>query len=357
MLQVQAVSVYSIGNSHTGDSAILKKQGIYQLAQAMGKPFTHGWHIRCSRGLDYMWNNPNDVCVEPNAYGLFTDALTNYQWDVLMLQPFDVYTSDAIPENERELQAAIHFEEICADPPGRLFLYTTWASSGALDDDVYVPDEFTDLWTEPYAVSSEEVLRRQGFMNWYYAELKRYCDANEISLTVIPGGELIMELEQRIMKGLIPGMDAIDDVFRDYIHMDLAGRYLMAVAICSELYGVAPTDVPLVRYFTGGAGWGTPVTEAQAEELKKIVDAVMKREPFEPENIPVEFATSVEELDDLRQIKIDWSALSGYTYELKASTDLGSWDSIAGPVVGDGQNESVSVDLDSDRRFFRLSWY
>lgn len=75
---------YHIGNSLTND---MLPNGV--AAMAGEKDIVHdvGYHIRGGEGLNYIWDNPDDVDGVTD-YGNFVTTLPSYEWDFVILQPY-----------------------------------------------------------------------------------------------------------------------------------------------------------------------------------------------------------------------------------------------------------------------------
>ena len=77
--------VYFVGNSVTDT---INYRALAELAQSRGHNHVWGRHMIPGAPLQWIWQHPKDGFQEP-PFGHYRNALANFQWDVLSLQPFD----------------------------------------------------------------------------------------------------------------------------------------------------------------------------------------------------------------------------------------------------------------------------
>ncbi len=76
---------YFVGNSVTDT---IDHTGFVDLAASQGHTQIWGRHMIPGAPLSWIWQHPEDGFQEP-PYGHYPNALSQYQWDSLSLQPFD----------------------------------------------------------------------------------------------------------------------------------------------------------------------------------------------------------------------------------------------------------------------------
>src|SRR5688500_16689183 len=85
-LQAQTTkSVYFIGNSVTD---AINYNGLDALVESRGNTHNWGRHMIPGAPLQWIWDHPNDGSSEA-PYGLYPNALPNFTWNAISLQPFD----------------------------------------------------------------------------------------------------------------------------------------------------------------------------------------------------------------------------------------------------------------------------
>jgi len=81
----EPLRVYFIGNSVTDT---INYKALSELATSRKHKIVWGRHMIPGAPLSWLWEHPNDGFKE-EPFGYPTNALPNYQWDVISLQPFD----------------------------------------------------------------------------------------------------------------------------------------------------------------------------------------------------------------------------------------------------------------------------
>ncbi|MDD7969590.1 hypothetical protein [Roseinatronobacter alkalisoli] len=92
-------------------------------------------------------------------------------------------------------------------------------------------------------------------------------------MVMIPGPRLMTALYDAIDAGDAPGLNSIDALFSDAIHVNDLGAYVMALAHFAVIYGRSPLDVP-----TGLGRTPTPEPEL-ARWLQQLVADVVAEAP------------------------------------------------------------------------------
>ena len=81
----KSLRVYFVGNSVTDT---INYPALAELAKSRGHKQVWGRHMIPGAPLQWIWEHPQDGFQE-QPFGHYPEALANYQWDVLSLQPFD----------------------------------------------------------------------------------------------------------------------------------------------------------------------------------------------------------------------------------------------------------------------------
>ncbi len=106
-----------------------------------------------------------------------------------------------------------------------------------------------------------------------WAEIHAHVDANRPAgmppLRMVPGPQIMLALLDAVEAGEAPGLSDIRDIFRDEIHVNDLGAYLIALAHYAVIYDRDPSGVPLVL-------GRTPVPDpALAEWMQALVARVV----------------------------------------------------------------------------------
>ena len=147
---MEHLTLYRIGNSLTWDS---QPDGITALAFQKNRVHDTGYHIRSCMPPTYMWENPLEKDVPPNQYGLFGDALPNYRWNAVAIQP---YKASGVPttllDDEQVILSMIDLTRQNSDNSNTVFyIYAAWPSQ---NDTGMATDDYETYWTSAIVASN-----------------------------------------------------------------------------------------------------------------------------------------------------------------------------------------------------------
>jgi hypothetical protein len=252
--QAQSLSSYFIGNSLTWDSR--PDLGLPTLASDAGLSLTTGFHIRCNGSLDHVANNPTDTCVSPNGFGRYTEALASNAWDAVTLQPFSSTNTPSTPRMEYEaMKSLIQLARQNTDNLDTAFyLYTGWMSATSAGTDFY------NAWYDPTPIDPDtDLIRNAASFTWVYDELASDPDLAGVALRMIPVGDILAEIDQRMTLGTIPGFAGAEDLYRDDLHMNNLGWFVVSNTVLSTLFKADPTGTPTNNAFVLAPGQIEPI--------------------------------------------------------------------------------------------------
>ena len=268
----ETLNSYHIGNSLTWDARI--SLGLPQLASDAGFTLDTGWHIRCGNTLDYIVSNPDSVCVECNGYGLYMEAVTDNTWDAVTLQPY----SGSTPR--QEYQAAKTLIQLARQNPQnldtRFYLYANWDSKPPFGTTFY------NRWFDPTPTDPDSsLIRNANGFGWIFDELKADPDLQGVELHMIPVGDVLAEIDQRMALGYIPGFRGADELYRDNLHLNNLGRFVAANTLLATLFEADPTGTPTNSSFDTSPGQTIPIeiTPALATAVQGAVWDVLTTYP------------------------------------------------------------------------------
>jgi len=268
----QGFNTYHMGNSLTWDARV--SQGLPSLSADAGFEHDTGHHIRCGKPLDYMANNPEDVCISSNQFGLYSDALVNSEWDAVTLQPHTGSTPQLELAAIQAIVAIAHQNPANTDT--RFYLYATWP------DQPMSGQVFGDIWFDTaLATSTDPFARVQSNFQWILDELRSEPSVADTTFFYIPGGEVLAELDDRMRDGQIPGFTDVSMLYRDSIHLSNVGRFVAANTFFATLFGQDPTGLPVNNRFTPSPNWDNqfPITATLAATIQQVVWEVVRNHP------------------------------------------------------------------------------
>ena len=232
--------VYHVGNSLTAQSALNDR--LKGAAAEQGIDLTYGFHIRCGEGVSYMWANPGDTCVDPNAFGRFSEALPNNTWDAVTLQTY----GDSLPGAKQAITDFINLTRTNpANSDTKFYVLQGWPQHLAESD----ATDYSDHWELTYDRSEpatyENRLRTwtRDFSDELRSQLNDPASGLPVEVLRIPTGEVFYELDQLAEAGLLGTTTEIEQWYSDDFHMGEFGAYASRVTMLAALYGQDPSGL------------------------------------------------------------------------------------------------------------------
>ena len=202
--------------------------------------------------LRYNWDN-GDSAQGVNA----RDVLPTGDYDAVIVTeaiPLDTQ----IQWNDTQGFAARYFDLAqSANPDTRFYLYETWHEIGA----------DTQEWR---ARIDEDLPKWQGIID--YVNDTAVEGAPEAF--VIPAGQAMGRLHDRIEAGDVPGVTSIRELFSDNIHLNDTGNWFIAALHASAVTGVDVASLPLETFNVWGQPYDGP-DEALAQVMAEVIDATL----------------------------------------------------------------------------------
>lgn len=173
---------------------------------------------------------------------------------------------DQLRENDTEGFAKRYYDLAqSANADTRFFIYETWHAIGA----------DTNAWR---AQIETDLPKWQGIVDHVNAT----APAGAPAAMVIPAGQAMAELHDRIEAGDVPGVSSIRDLFSDDIHLNDTGNWFVAALHASAVTGVDAAALPLDTFNIYGAPFGGP-DGALAQVLADVIDDTLNE--FLPQGI------------------------------------------------------------------------
>jgi len=229
---------YQIGNSLTWDS---QPRGIAAIADDFGFDHTVGYHIRCGYSLQRILDDPTSTCVTPvEEFGTFGNALPDHKWNAVIMQP---HPNADEPPGQEHLPASTLLSDVTsiltmidlaqtnvANSETTFYIYSGWPKV----------DVFESEWTA--AVADDDDAITVHAREYYDRLINRVRNATEATVNLIPVGEVLYELDQRMEAGQIPGFTDITQFYRDTTHLTFdLGRYTAGITTFATLFDTNPT--------------------------------------------------------------------------------------------------------------------
>lgn len=283
--QSRAANIFMIGSSITDQ---VNYGGFETLAESQG--FEHHWgrHIILGAPLGFIWNNPNSgFRTEP--FGYYPNALVNYDWNAVTLQ-----TGDS--ELEPDADAMTKFIDLTQTRPynaenTEFFIFSRWPRQDR--------GEYSAFWVLEYT-GGTLLSQTADYFNDLTEEMRsRYPDT---SIRLMPVGNVMYELDQRMEEGLIPGFSDVYEFYADNSHLNAYGQYTVAVTYYSVIYRSDPRGLPHT---------GFNITPSTAALIQDAVWSVVTSHPL--------VGVSADEGLTITNFRLDKGAHNRpYTYQMRA---------------------------------------
>ena len=224
--------IYHIGNSIT-DS--IRYSGLQKLAESRGRSHTWGRHMIPGAPLEWTWNHPSEGFSEP-PYGYYPNALPNYAWQTVVLQPFDRPLASDLDYAGRFFDLALQ-----GNPDVQLYVYAFYPrrNYSSYPDPRNWGDDWEGQWLAGTTVNTSRA---------YFEALADGLTASHPQarpVRIVPTGEVFYHLYRKIQRGEVPGIDSIWDFYADDVHMNPTGSYVLATTYFATLYHESPVGLPV----------------------------------------------------------------------------------------------------------------
>ncbi|HEX8310955.1 MAG TPA: hypothetical protein VF614_06545 [Chthoniobacteraceae bacterium] len=285
--------VYFVGNSVTDT---VNYNALGELAKSRGHKQILGRHMIPGSPLFLLWeaSEKKNGFTEP-PFGYSHEALANHQWDAVTLQPFDrmlAHKNEQGVDTEGDLVTIQKYIDLALpkSPEVQFYIYSRWpritinGKSAKYDKDAYrtdvkgIPvgpgpvDDFTASWERKYTGGWDGTNETRDYFEQVVHEVRRANPAMKKPVKMIPVGDIMNELHQRMKAGEVPGYSSIFQLYKDGIHLNEAGSYLVGCAFFAALYGESPVGLPAEPY---------KVTDAKlAEIIQQTVWKVVSQHPL-----------------------------------------------------------------------------
>ncbi len=220
-------ATYHIGNSLTYDMAPFSFD---EFAAQRGLTHTAGYHIRSSSSLLDIMTNPDSLsATPPEPFGNFVNALPNFKWNAVTIQPHTGMGSTMATDVDAILSLINSARSNPENLNTRFYIYSTWPTLG----------RYQEKWTASVidAPSTPSTRSREYFSHL----LNRVRAETDATVLMVPVGDVLNELDIRLAAGLVPGYTGVHSFYRDGQHMKGGlGGYTAALTAFATIRGQEP---------------------------------------------------------------------------------------------------------------------
>jgi len=231
---------YHIGNSLTDN---IYPGGLTRIAEARNDTYKYGKHVSPGVPLDMTWKYQSKTgqMYSKAPYGLYKDALKNYSWDALTLQPFD----NKIDGSTGDLAMAKNFINYAKskNPNLQTYIYERWPRKKGSTFN------YTSTYTKAYTGQSSRydlANERRGFFESLVKQVNSALPTLKKKVLLVPVGDVLLELDKRIKAGKVKGISNITQLYADDLHLNQKGGYVASLTFYATMFKESPvgTSVP-----------------------------------------------------------------------------------------------------------------
>jgi hypothetical protein len=280
-----ALRVYFIGNSVTDT---VRYGSLAKLAASRGHQLVWGRQMIPGAPLQWLWDHPSDGFTE-KPFGYPREAFTHFPWDFVSLQPFD--RGLASKDGSDDVTKIRQYAEMAAarSPDVQIYLYARWPriTSGGkalkFDKNDYDPtqpgsgadlskvDPFERIWLSRYTGGYDGSNESRDYFDRLLVESRQATSFLKKPLLLVPVGHAMHALDQRMRAGEVPGYSDIHQLYKDGIHLNETGSYLVGCAFFATLFREDPAGLPTEPY--------GKITPAAAKDIHETVWKVVREHP------------------------------------------------------------------------------
>lgn len=177
--------------------------------------------------MDWLWNHRGEGFREPGKKAA-DEILRDGKWDVLILQPFN-------HSPEAETEAGVHYaaEAYKGNPTCQVYVFANYPEIGK-------QHEKAGDWEQRW-LSDTEPRGRAKFEKVAQGISAKFPD--KPAVRIIPVGEVMYRMHQRMKDGKVPGFKHIADLYEDGTHLKSEGKYLETVTHYATVFQEDPHRV------------------------------------------------------------------------------------------------------------------
>ena len=232
---------YFVGNSVTDT---IRYGSLAKLAKSRGHTLTWGRDMIPGAPLSWLWEHPKDGFQE-EPFGLYPRALSEHPWDVLSLQPFDRH----LVGKDGDLAMAGNFIDLALkrSPDVQVYVYSRWPRKDKAKDGSLVLD-YKTKWLRKYTGGWDGTEETRDYFESLVAGLRKAYEGKAKPVLMVPVGDVLLELHERMRVGKVPGFTDIAEVYVDGIHFNNVGSYIVGTTFYATLFRDDPRGMTADPY-------------------------------------------------------------------------------------------------------------
>lgn len=198
--------------------------------------------------LRWQWDHVDDYDENPPHYAAFNNTeigLASGNFDVLVLTEAVPRLRGPLIEETYAYSDSLYRYATQYNPDIRVFLYEDWhcLESGTPTGCDY--DEDSNPWRQRL---DDDLPMWESVVDTLNTRFEP-----ETPVCMIPGAQGLAAMYDSIQVGSVPGINEIDDLFSDRIHLNDIGKYFMATIHYAMIFNRSPVGLPIQgRHWWGG---------------------------------------------------------------------------------------------------------
>ena len=232
---------YFVGNSVTDT---IRYGSLAKLAESRGHVLTWGRDMIPGSSLSWLWDHPKDG-FQQEPFGHYPKALSDYRWDVVSLEPFDRH----LDGKDGDLAMAGNFIELALRRSAdvQVYVYSRWPRKDKAKDGSLVLD-YKTKWLRKYTGDWDGTEETRDYFERVVAGLRKTYEGRSKPVLMVPVGDVLLELHERMRLGKVPGFTDIAAVYMDGIHFNNVGSYIVGTTFYATLFRDAPRGMTADQY-------------------------------------------------------------------------------------------------------------
>jgi hypothetical protein len=230
-----------VGNSVTDT---IRYGSLAKLAKSRGQTLSWGRDMIPGAPLSWLWEHPKDG-FQQEPFGLYPRALSEHPWDVLSLQPFDRH----LDGKDGDLAMARNFIDLALSrsPDVQVYVYSRWPRKDKAKDGSLVLD-YKTKWLRKYTGGWDGTEETRDYFERVVAGLRKAYDGKAKPVLMVPVGDVLLELDERMRAGKVPGFTDIAEVYVDGIHFNNVGSLIVGTTFYATLFRDDPRGMKADPY-------------------------------------------------------------------------------------------------------------
>jgi hypothetical protein len=211
-------------------------------------------------------------------YGTYGNALPNYEWDVVTLEPFGLNSTDAARISDFVGETLTN----SANSDAQFYLYENWPLKANIGAGTY-----SAFWEQPWTGSGGSVtVRTRDYFQTLADQVNGMSLGLEKDVLLVPAGDVLNALDKRMRAGDIPGFTSALDLYSDDVHLYTAtGTFVVSTTFYATMYKDNPLGLAIP------ASQASTVTPEFAAAVQRVVWDVVAGHEYTgvPESVPGDF--------------------------------------------------------------------